>query len=185
MNAEQLVIHQTECWVKTVIVEFNFCPFAKRELERGSIRYRVIQEQPFEDCLQVVIDECVFLDSNITTETSLLIFPAAFEKFDDYLQLVGLAETLLEQQGYEGTYQLASFHPEYRFADTEMDDAANFTNRSPYPMLHLIREASIEKALQYYPDAEGIPERNIEYARAKGLDTMQAMLDRCRKADKK
>lgn len=184
MNAEQLVIHQTKCWVKTVVAGCNFCPFAKRELERESIRYSVIHENTHEACMQAVIDECVLLDCDSAIETTLLIFPAAFEEFYDYLQLVEIAGRLLEQQGYQGTYQLASFHPEYRFADTEIDDAANFTNRSPYPMLHLIREASIEKALQQYPDAEHIPERNIEYARSKGLNTMQGMLDDCRKVEK-
>ena len=185
MNAGQLVIYQTECWVKSVIVELNFCPFAKRELEKGSIRYSVIKGETLEGCLQSVIDECVFLDGNDTTETTLLIFSAAFNEFYDYLQLVELAESLLEQQGYEGIYQLASFHPEYVFADSKSDDAANYTNRSPYPMLHLIREASMEKALQHYPNPENIPERNVEYARSLGLDTMKAKLDACCHIDKK
>lgn len=185
MNAEQRVIHQTECWVKSVIVEHNFCPFAKREIERGSVRYSVIQNDSLETCLQAVLDECVLLDGDDAIETTLLVFPAAFVEFDDYLQLVELAEALLEQQDYEGVYQLASFHPDYRFAGSETDDAANFTNRSPYPVLHIIREASIEKVLQHYPNPERIPERNIEVARSKGLDTMLAMLDKCRKVDNK
>lgn len=185
MNTEQQVIRQTECWVKSVIVELNFCPFAKREIERGSVHYRVIQNESLEQSLQSVIDECVLLDSDDTVETTLIIFPTAFKVFDEYLQLVELAEKLLQQQGYEGIYQLASFHPDYRFANSETDDAANFTNRSPYPMLHLLREASIEKALQHHPDPESIPERNIEFAREKGLDTMQAMLDKCRNLENK
>lgn len=185
MTAEQQVIHQTECWIKSVIIELNFCPFAKREIERGSVRYSAIQNESLEQSLQSVIDECVLLDSDDATETTLLIFPTAFKAFDDYLQLVELAEHLLQQQGYEGIYQLASFHPDYRFAGSDTDDAANFTNRSPYPMLHLIREASIEKALQHHPDPENISERNIELARSKGLDTMQAMLDKCRRLKNK
>ena len=86
---------------------------------------------------------------------------------------------MLIEQDYEGIYQLASFHPEYCFAGEDETDAANYTNRSPYPMLHLIREASLEKALQNYPDAELIPERNIALARSKGLAEMKHLLERC------
>jgi hypothetical protein len=185
MTADQQVISQTECWVKSVIIEYNFCPFAKRELEKGSIRYSVVQIETLEENLQAVIEECVFLDDNDTTETTLLIFTDAFAEFYDYLQLVELAEKLIAQQGYEGIYQLASFHPDYVFADSASDDASNYTNRSPYPMLHLIREASLEKALEHYPEPEAIPARNIEYARSLGLDTMKNKLHACRHAEKK
>jgi len=185
MADDQQVISQTECWVRSVIVECNFCPFAKRELERGSIRYRVVKDEALEACLHAVIEECVFLDSNNTTETTLLIFPNTFSVFDDYLQLVEMAEQLIAQQAYEGIYQLASFHPDYVFENSEADDAANTTNRSPYPMLHLIREASIEKALATYPEPENIPQRNIKYARALGLDTMKAKLKTCLHNEKK
>lgn len=184
MNDEQLVIHQTECWIKSVIIELNFCPFAKRELERGSIRYRVSRDKELTSGLQTLIDECVLLDSDDNIETSLLIFPDAFSEFVDYLQLVEMAESLMVQQGYEGIYQLASFHPAYVFAesifaDSDSDDAANYTNRSPYPMLHLIREASVERVLQHYPNPERIPERNIEVARTAGLEIMKARLKAC------
>jgi hypothetical protein len=185
MASDQQVVSQTECWVRSVVIECNFCPFAKRELERGSIRYSVVQAQALEGCLQIVVDECVFLDANDTTETTLLIFPKAFTEFHDYLQLVELAEKLIVRQGYEGIYQLASFHPDYIFADSEPDDAANYTNRSPYPMLHLIREASMKVALEHHPDPEHIPERNVEHARSLGLDAMKAKLKACYQDDKK
>ncbi|MCX7088408.1 MAG: DUF1415 family protein, partial [Methylococcales bacterium] len=87
------------------------------------------------------------------------------------------------QQDYEGTYQLASFHPEYRFANAPNDDPANYTNRSPYPMLHLIREASIEAVLSTYPDPESIPERNIQYTRQLGITTLRKLLADCFKAE--
>ena len=85
------------------------------------------------------------------------------------------------KQGYEGVYQLASFHPQYRFADSPIDDASNYTNRSPYPMLHILREASIEKALLNYPDPENIPERNIKLTRELGLEQMKKLLFECYK----
>jgi hypothetical protein len=178
-TSENSIIKQTQCWVSTVIVECNFCPFAKRELERGSIRYSVVQDTALDICLHAVIDESIFLDSNDTTETTLLIFPNTFSEFADYLQFVEMAETLIMQHGYEGVYQLASFHPDYVFADAESNDAANYTNRSPFPMLHLIREASVEKALANYPEPELIPERNVKYARAEGKDAMKARLEAC------
>ena len=187
MNANKnsnTAIAQTRCWVKNIIVEHNFCPFARRELERESIRYHISHENKLETALQTIIDECVFLDENKETETTLLIFDAGFASFNDYLELVELGHALIEDQGYDGTYQLASFHPDYCFADTEQSDAANYTNRSPFPMLHLIREASMEQALKHRTDPETIPERNVEYARELGLDEMQRQLEACCKLDK-
>jgi len=90
-----------------------------------------------------------------------------------------MAEQLLVTQGYEGIYQLASFHPEYCFSGAETNDAANYTNRSPFPMLHLLRESSLEKALEHYPETENIPQHNVAFARDAGLDAMKARLDRC------
>ena len=179
MATDQQVISQTENWVKSVIIECYFCPFAKREMDRGSIRYSVIQDETLEACLHSIINECIFLDSNDATETALLILSSAFARFDDYLQLVAIAEDLLVEQDYKGIYQLASFHPDYVFADSDKNDAANYTNRSPYPMLHIIRETSIENALQHYPDPERIPERNVEHARSLGLETMKEKLGAC------
>ena len=174
------ILDQTRCWLKTVVIDLNFCPFAKREFERGSIRYAVVDHSSIEDCLQNLVDEALLLDNDEAIETSLLIFAESFSEFDDFLEFLELANALMIEQGYEGIYQLASFHPYYRFEGEPPDDPANFTNRSPYPMLHLIRESSIENALQYYPAPESIPERNIELARSKGLARMQSLLDECK-----
>lgn len=181
---DQTITAQTQHWVKTVIVEHNFCPFAKRELERESIRYSIDHSTDLESALQTVIEECIYLDNNDDTETTLLIFKEAFENFNDYLELVELGQALLEDQDYEGIYQLASFHPDYCFADAEHDDAANYSNRSPYAMLHLIREASMEQALKNYPEPEKIPERNVDYARELGLEKMKSQLEACCKIGK-
>ena len=117
------------------------------------------------------------LDFAKEIETTLLILPNGHQDFDDYLELVDYAERLLEQQGYEGIYQIATFHPFYCFHGSEKNDPANFTNRSPYPILQLLREESIEKALEKYPHPEKIPERNIQFAREKGITYMQALLN--------
>ena len=174
------IIEQTRCWIKEVIIGLNFCPFAKREFNRNSIRYAVIDAMTLDVCLEALIDESILLDSDESIETSLLIFTHAVSDFDQFLDFIELANAVLIEHGYEGVYQLASFHPDYRFAGEQDEDPANFTNRSPYPMLHLIREASIERALRHYPDPEAIPERNIELARSKGLATMQRLLDDCK-----
>ena len=182
-NKDQNIIDQTQCWVKNIIVGHNFCPFAKRELERGSIRYSVNNNTDLESALQAMIDECVHLDDNNDIETTLLILSEGFQDFEKYLDLVELGEKLIDDQGYEGIYQFASFHPDYCFAGAEQDDPANYTNRSPYPMLHLIREASMEQALKNYPEPEKIPDRNVDHARELGLDEMKRQLDLCRKSN--
>lgn len=180
---DQQVIAQTRHWVESVIVALNFCPFAKRELDRDTVYFAVLREAALEDTLHRLIDECVRLDKQREIETSLLILPQGFESFDAFLYLLELANALLAEQGYEGTYQLASFHPDYCFADTPVADAANYTNRSPWPLLHLIREASIERALIHYPQAEEIPERNMALAREKGEAGMQDLLAACQRPD--
>jgi hypothetical protein len=119
------------------------------------------------------------LDGDANIETSFLIFPNSYESFDDYLDLVILVEKLIFDKGYEGVYQVASFHPLYQFDGTNYDDAANFTNRSVYPMLHLLREESIEKALENFKSPESIPDTNINFAREKGLVYMKLLRESC------
>lgn len=169
----------TRTWLKTVIAGYNICPFAKRELDKNSVNFAVDFSTDWEQCLLNLIMECEKLDQQPEIETSLLIYARAFAEFDDYLDFIGLAETLLVAQGYEGIYQLASFHPDYCFEDATSDDPANYTNRSPYPMLHLLRESSIEQALAHYPDPENIPQRNIALTRAVGLAKMKTLLAAC------
>jgi len=179
----QRYLAATRAWLSSVVIGLNLCPFAQRELERGSIAFRVIHETAIEDCLRQLIDECDRLDSDSDIETSLLIYSQAFTDFDDYLDFLELAQALLYEQAYEGVYQLASFYPDYCFDGVEADDAANYTNRSPYPMLHLLRESSIERAVTSYPSPEQIPERNVELTRKLGVGKMQALLSACFQAE--
>lgn len=176
---DQIVIAQTRAWVKNVVVGCNFCPFAGREVQRDSIHYAVIRSEAMETCLEAVLRECKRLDEEEIIETTLLIFPDAFPKFEDFLDLLELGEGLLLEHDYEGIYQIASFHQDYCFADAPADDPANYTNRSLYPMLHLLREASLDRVLENYPDPEGIPDRNIAFARQKGLAHMQLLREAC------
>jgi hypothetical protein len=173
------VIEQTRKWIEQVVIGCNFCPFAAREVKRNSIRYKVEESSELKVCLESFIVECARLDEDSSIETTLLIFPNAFQKFTDYLDAVALAEKLLKMHKYTGMYQVASFHPLYRFSKTPANDAANYTNRSIYPMLHLLREESIEKALEHYPNPEEIPARNTDFARAKGVDYLKLLRESC------
>ncbi|MDI5933710.1 DUF1415 domain-containing protein [Halomonas kalidii] len=167
----------TRAWVETFVVAHDVCPFAGRELARGTIRYAEAAADDWEAALLALIEECRRLDETPGIETTLLVLPSGVEDFDDYLDLLAIAEALLAEQGYEGIYQLASFHPDYCFEDAEPDDPGNFTNRSPWPMLHLLREASLEQALAHYPDDPAqIPERNIAEMQRLGRDRLAESL---------
>ena len=173
------IIAQTTQWINSVVIGCNFCPFASRAMLRKSIRYMVLPEATLESALASVVEELQFLDRMEDIETTLVIFPGQFSDFEEYLDLVDMAEDLSAEQGYEGVYQIASFHPEYCFAGAKNDDPANYTNRSPYPMLHLLREESITRALEHFEDPEGIPERNMAFAEQKGLKYMQMLRAAC------
>ncbi|MBK9336007.1 MAG: DUF1415 domain-containing protein [Lewinellaceae bacterium] len=176
---ESAVITQTTNWIKSVVIGCNFCPFAAKAMLRKSIRYVVLPEATLESSLEAFLEELQYLDRTDDIETTLVIFPNHFADFDEYLDLVEVAETLASDQGYDGIYQVASFHPDYCFADSDNDDPANYTNRSIYPMLHILREDSITKVLENFPDPEGIPQRNIAFAQHKGLAYMQLLRAAC------
>ncbi len=176
MTDSTVVIAKSKAWVEQLIVKFNICPFARREVERNSIRYVVADNRKAAEVLEVLVKECEFLDQNMDTETTLIMLPAGFEGFYAYLDLLDTANELLAVQGYEGTYQLASFHPDYCFEGEKQDAASNYTNRAPYPTLHILREESIEKALSSYDDPESIPDRNMAFAEKKGADFFQKIL---------
>jgi hypothetical protein len=179
MPSSAEIIDHCQQWVLQVIVGLNFCPFAKSVVVNDSVCYQVVNEREMAACLMALSDEMKRLITNDTVETTLMIFPIGFESFEGYLDLVDIANALLIDEGHEGTFQLASFHPDYCFDGQPYDDAANYTNRSPYPILHIIREESLEKALASVLNPEDIPNRNIELAREKGLVKMQALLHSC------
>ncbi|MBK6635187.1 MAG: DUF1415 domain-containing protein [Chitinophagaceae bacterium] len=179
MIESHLAIEQTKKWIHDVVIGCNFCPFAAKPFNQKTIFYRVEESAVLQTGLQSLMEEVYRLDTDAETETTFLVFTNACTDFDDYLDLVSQAEYLLKLEGYNGIYQLASFHPLYRFAGSDEDDAANFTNRSVYPMLHLLRESSIDKALEYYKNPEDIPGRNIHFAREKGIVYMKMLRDAC------
>ena len=179
MTAQSLVIEQTKKWITDVVVGCNFCPFAAREIKRGSIHYEVLNDASADNTMEAALHIMKMLDEDPGIETALLILPSDFENFEDYLDLIETAEALLEENDYEGIYQVASFHPQYLFAGAPADDPSNYTNRSPYPMLHFLREESVSKAIDSHPDIDDVPYKNIQFAKEKGLRYMQQLFASC------
>ena len=179
MITSREIIDQTKKWILDVVIGCNFCPFAAKIVKQQKVHYQVEESADINICTDAFLKELKRLDDEETIETSFLIFPNSFDKFSDYLEMVALSESLIKKNDFEGKYQVASFHPQYQFADAAENDAANYTNRSIYPMLHLLREESIERALANYESPESIPERNIDFAREKGLTYMKMLRDAC------
>ena len=165
-----IAIAQTRAWVQQAVVGLNLCPFAKAPLMKGQVRFVVCQSDDPRALLAVLceqMNELAAADPAVV-ETTLLIHPHALLDFDAFNDFLGAADAALEDAGLEGVLQIASFHPDYVFADAAPDAIANATNRSPHPTLHLLREASVERALEAFPDAEAIYENNIATLEALG-----------------
>ena len=177
----EIISRQTKNWVEHFVIALNLCPFARSPFERQSIRYSVSQAQSTEDLLRDLILELQKINSNLDIETALLIHPQVLQDFADYNDFLAVVDAVLEDMELDGIIQVASFHPNYCFAGEEVSDVSNYTNRSPYPMLHILREASLEVVLKTYPNPEEIPDRNIELTRSIGLDAMKAILANCYK----
>jgi len=176
---ETEIISATRKWVEDVVVGYNLCPFAKRELVRNRVRFVVSEAKTEDELLQALHSELQRLEDEPEIETTLLIHPGVLQDFGPYNEFLDAADGLLAYLDMEGVYQIASFHPDYQFAETEPDAAENYTNRSPFPMLHLLREASLEAAIDSYPDVDGIPEKNIELMNELGSDKMRSILHSC------
>lgn len=178
MNEE--IVDATRHWLTRAVIGLNLCPFAKAVYVKEQIRYVVSEARSFEDVLADLEKELKHLaDSDPEkVDTTLLIVPHALEDFAEYNDALHFADTLLKQPRLEGELQIASFHPDYQFDDAEPDDIENFTNRAPYPIFHLLREASIERAVDAFPDAANIYERNMATLRRLGLDGWQEHMKR-------
>jgi len=172
------VIEATRRWVASVVIGLNLCPFARRVFDANRIRFVVTDVEDEVALLAVLTTELDFLrnEPRERTETTLLIHPRVLADFLDYNDFTATADQLLDDLGLRGTIQLASFHPAYQFAGTATDAAENYTNRSPFPMLHLLREASISEVADNPDFLAGIPERNIAVLRQLGRDEMAKRL---------
>ncbi len=185
MKRDDEVIAATRRWVERVVMRHNFCPFAHKPFREGRIRYAVCRAGDPEAVAEALLEELLHLSRapRERIETTLLVTPRAFPDFHDYNDFLDVADALVEQLHLEGEIQIASFHPDYRFADLDPGDVRNYTNRSPYPTFHLIREASIDEARCSHPDVEGIPEANMARLQDMGLERARAELAACREEE--
>lgn len=167
---EAQIIADTRVWLERAVIGLNLCPFARAEYVRNRIAFRVSKATTMESLLsqlEAVLRELVAADPS-SIETTLLIHPHVLQDFFDYNEFLGDADALLARMGLDGVVQIASFHPQYQFAGEDPADMSHFTNRSPYPMLHLLRESSVERAVRSGEDAETIVARNLATVRRLG-----------------
>jgi hypothetical protein len=172
-------LQATRDWIDRAVIGLNLCPFARAVSVKGQIRYVVSAARAPAALLEELQAELRFLAEAPPDEvdTTVLIHPWVLQRFRDYNDFLGVADRTLRRLGLAGALQIASFHPEYQFAGTEPDDVTNYTNRSPYPILHLLREASVSRAVAAFPDAERIYGRNLETMRRLGPEGCRALLE--------
>ena len=176
MNA----IEDTRHWLEAAVIGLNLCPFAKAVHGKGQIRWRLSEAREPKALLADLVQELQFLAAADAqaVETTLLVHPHVLDDFLDFNDFLDVADAALVDLGLDGTLQIASFHPQYQFADSEPDDITNHSNRSPHPTLHLLRESSIARAVASVPDAADIYERNLETLRGLGHAGWQALFTR-------
>lgn len=180
MEADRDPVAETRIWLEKVVIGLNLCPFAKAVHARNQIRYVLSAAEDPETLLAELVRELQVLHAAPPEEidTTLLIHPRVLDDFLDYNDFLDIADDSLEELGFTGELQIASFHPQYQFAGTHIDDIENYTNRSPYPMLHLLREESVERAVDAFPDTDSIYEKNIETMRRIGQDGLKEIFCR-------
>ncbi|NVJ60505.1 MAG: DUF1415 domain-containing protein [Gammaproteobacteria bacterium] len=174
------ILSSVRNWLEKIVIGENFCPFAKNPFEANSIVFKVFRalenknepsasiEKLLMETLSAIVECCEELDNNQNIETTLLILDNSWLNFNDFLVLIEAADEILDQCDYRGTYQVAHFHPDYQFAGVAKTAAQNFTNRSPVPIIHILREKSISNALMSVKNPEKIPTRNVLHAEKKG-----------------
>jgi uncharacterized protein len=181
MTNNDIYIADTQRWLERAVIGLNLCPFAKAVHVKGLIHYAVSEATTPAELLIELQNELNSLDNmavagvSICYDTTLLIAPYCLIDFLNFNDFLGKADKLLSKMKLEGTIQLANFHPQYQFAGTEPDDITNFTNRAPYPTLHLLRESSISQAVAAFPEAEAIFEVNMETMERLGLKGWDAL----------
>ena len=179
-ESRDAVVAATRHWLTKAVIGLNLCPFAKAVHVKGQIRYAVSEAIDMEGVLIDLENELQALVASDpdTVDTTLLIFPQALGDFLEFNDCLFFSDRMIKQLRLEGAIQIASFHPHYQFEGSGPDDIENYTNRAPYPILHLLREDSIERAVQAFPDAEDIYERNQETLRRIGLAGWNELMER-------
>jgi hypothetical protein len=181
MNIDpQQVVDGTRHWLERAVIGLNLCPFAKAVHVKGQVHYAVSQATDWNGVLADLESEldALLACSPDKRDTTLLMVPGCLQDFIEFTGLVAQAERVLAQRGVQGQIQLASFHPRFQFAGAAPDAIENFTNRAPYPTLHLLREASIDRAVAAFPDASAIYDANIATLERLGHDGWHALMNR-------
>ena len=177
INVEQQAIHATQQWVQQAVIGLNLCPFAKAVVAKQQVRYVVCMDSEPEQVLKMLQQEMQLLvDTDAAVlDTTLLIAPNLLPDFLAFNDFLFDCDSVLASMALEGVLQIADFHPRYQFAGTQPDDISNFTNRAPYPTLHLLREDSVDKAVAAFPQASQIYERNMQVLEALGREGWEAL----------
>lgn len=164
-------------WLEDAVIGLNLCPFARAVYVRDQVRIAVKPARGFDDAIRCTLDEAdrLFRSAPDEIATTLVVLPNALTDFDEFLDAADAIDALIERAGAAGILQLAHFHPDYNFEGAEPDALENYTNRAPYPTLHLLREAQVSEGVQSYPDPESIPERNIEMLEGMGRAELAKM----------
>jgi hypothetical protein len=172
------VVAETRDWLTKAVIGLNLCPFAKAFQVKDQIRFAVSDATDAEGVLTDLQDELALLAETDPgqIDTTLLILPDTLDDFLEFNDFEDLADRLLKRMRLVGELQVATFHPQFQFADTEPDDITNYTNRSPYPILHLLREDSIDRAVESFPDAAEIYEKNIDTMRRLGIEGWKKLM---------
>ena len=180
MNLEAY-IDSTKKWISSVVIALKLCPFAGKVFNENGIRYVVSSADSPETLADDLMGELgKMLETNsVELETTVVIHPFVLTDFFDYLEFTEIFQEIMESQQVDETIQIASFHPDYQFAGTEPEDVENYTNRSPFPMLHLLREESVTSALKEYSASEEIPDRNIATMNRLGIHEVKELRNAC------
>jgi len=171
-------IERTKRWIEEFVIQYNLCPFAAHPFQNDKIRYCLMASVELEDLAKALIKELQLLASvpPEEIETTLIIHPNILTNFLDFNDFLAVAESILEEMELDGVIQIASFHPQYQYADASPNSAANYVTRSPFPMLHLLREESVAHAIESHSDTTQIPEENIKKMEALGLKQLKLIL---------
>lgn len=171
-------IGKTKSWILNFVIGLNICPFAGQPFREDRIRYRLEETDRVEKLVKTLMEELEFLykKKSKQVETSILIHPNVLTDFLDYNDFLSVAAVVLEEMDLEGEIQIASFHPDYQFADETQNAPSNYVTRSPFPMLHLIRESSVTKAIEMHPDIQQVPYDNIKKLNDLGLESIKELI---------
>ncbi|MFT5810689.1 MAG: hypothetical protein ACI9KM_001452 [Rubritalea sp.] len=174
------IITSVKNWLEHTVIGLQLCPFAKSVLDANKIRYTVSDTKDAETLMLKLHEEFKRLDETPEIETTLVIIHQQLHDFESFNQTLDYVDDMLEQYGWSGVFQVASFHPQYQFADTHIDDRENWTNRSPYPIFHILRESSLELAIEQFPSIEDLPQENIKRMNALSNEVFTQVLQASR-----